>query len=288
MSGSPVYRPHPEAPARARLRPCPTGCPGLTSHRFEIVSRGDFVPGRIHLPADPEPASTGEPIGKDHPLPLLLLQPASTTAPEADRDLFSSLVHAGFAVATIDLPLHGARSSPKLSARLLEGLSRLALPGAEVDCETRILVEEFCRQATSDLIRTLDALTALPLIDRERVGFFGQGIGGSVGCHLLAHDERTRAAVLSSILPLAGAPGFDPTRQISRSTVSSILVIESETDDAETRDTMRVLFEAAPEPRERLELPAVSEATRGSDEGGRQEIERFLQKALGIQAGSVL
>ncbi len=278
MSDSAVFRPHPEGPARTRLRPCAASEQGaeFVCHRFEVVSRGDFVPGLLHLAGNPDP----DPAGPIRPAPLLLFQPATSTSSADHRDFVTAMVRAGLAVATIDLPLHGARSSPKLSARLFEGLSRLARPDAETDCETRILVEEFARQATSDLIRTLDALTALPQIDEARIGFLGQGIGGTVGSYLLAHDERPRITILASVAPLAGAPDFDPTRQIARSTGSSILVIESDADDPVTRDTMRALFEAAPGPRERAKLSTSPDPTLGFDREATREIERILLREL--------
>ena len=185
MPESAVYRPHPEAPAQATLRPeaRSDAWQGLNAQRFEIVSRGDFVPGILYLPDPPRHA----------PTPLLLLQHGTAEGMDSEAlTCAAPWVNEGLAVATIDLPLHGERSSPKLSERLVSGIGRLS-EASKLDPETGALVEEFARQATSDLIRTLDALAALPEIDGDRIGFMGFGVGAVAGSYLLAHDPRPRS-----------------------------------------------------------------------------------------------
>jgi dienelactone hydrolase len=225
MYESAAHHPHPEEPAEAVLRPEPARAgpwADLNAQRFEVVSRGDFVPGILYLPASSASA----------PAPLLLLQHGSSdgsseatsrniAAGKASASLECAVgwVGKGLAVAMIDLPLHGERASAKLSERLVWGVGQLS-EGLSLDAETRVLVEEFATQTTSDLIRTLDALCRLPEIDRDRVGFLGFGLGAMAGTYLLAHDPRARVAVFAQNEGEVGAPSalpgatLEPSKQL--------------------------------------------------------------------------
>jgi len=135
-------------------------------------------------------------------------------------------------VAAIDLPLHGSRRSPKLSERLCEGFDRLAR-GEALEPETQLLMEEFARQSTSDLIRTLDALIADPAtaIDADRIGFLGFGLGAVVGSYLLAHDPRPRIAILAGASAGIGPQELDPAHWISRASKLECLVVAAREED---------------------------------------------------------
>jgi dienelactone hydrolase len=271
MSESAVYRPHPEAPAEAHLRPHEPGgaWAGLNAQRFEIVSRGDFVPGILYRP-DPIPQS---------PLPLLLLQHGTSEGMRSQAlECAATWVEKGLAVATIDLPLHGERSSPKLSERLISGLHQIAT-GSTLDPETRALVEEFARQATSDLIRTMDALAALQAIDGDRLGFMGVGLGAIVGSYLLAHDPRPRAAVLALTRGGQGPRDLDPATYLSNTSGPAILIVAARGNERDSATTPDALFEAASEPKAFLGLPKNS---RSLPDEAIAEIWRFLSKELGL------
>jgi len=273
MSESAVHRPHPEAPAQANLRPATVGgaWQGLNAQRFEIVSRGDFVPGILYLP-DPAPQT---------PLPLLLLLLQHGTALGMDSqtlEFAASWVKQGLAVATIDLPLHGERSSPKLSERLISGWGQIANNSA-IDSETGVLVEEFARQTTSDLIRTLDGLVELAAIDGNRVGFMGSGLGAIVGSYLLAHDPRPRAAVLVQTRGGQGPRDLDPATYLAKVSGPSILIVTTDDDEKGSAETTDALFEAASEPKELLRLASNS---RSLPDDALMEVWRFLSKELGL------
>ena len=282
MSESAVYRPHPEAPAIATLRSkaATDAWAGLHAQHFELVSRGDFVPGILYRCEPPDQGSKSA-------SPLLLIQHA--TADGADAGYLAcaaAWAKKGLAVASIDLPLHGTRSSPKLSARLIEGIRRLAR-GEELDLDTGALVEEFARQTTSDLIRTLDALSALPGIDSDRIGFMGFGLGAIAGSYLLAHDSRPRAAVLALVGGGRGPADLDPRTYLERASETTptspggreILVVAAEDDERVSKSEVDALFKAAPEPKELLRFPGSSrELTKGTLE----KIEAFLRQALGF------
>jgi len=283
MSNSAVYRPHPEAPAQATLRSeAPSGAwEGLTAQRFELVSRGDFVPGVLYLPES----------AQSTPAPLLLLQHGTSEGMNSEAlTLAAAWVEKGLAVATIDLPLHGERSSPKLSERLISGVGQLAT-GSKLDPETGALVEEFARQTTSDLIRTLDALTALPEIDGEHLGFMGFGVGAVAGSYLLAHDSRPRVAVLVHAHAGRGPGDLDPATYLAKASGVSILVVANSANSANAAKgegkkgsavslaSSDALFDSAPEPKEILRSSGKAPSLSDKDVA---EIWRFLSKELGL------
>jgi len=279
MSESAVYRPHPEEPALATLRDevATDLWAGLTAQHFELVSRGDFVSGVLYRgrPVDRDPESDS---------PLLLIQHATEGGAYSDYlACAAAWSKEGLAIASIDLPLHGARSSPKLSGRLVDGIRRLS-QDEELDQDCWALVEEFARQTTSDLVRTLDALSALPGIDPNRLGFMGFGLGAIAGCYLLAHDPRLRALVLAGVG--AGGPAdFDARTYLdrARSTVPNspagreILVVAAKDDEHLSGKQVDALFEAAPEPREILRTKGCA---RALPKEILTKIEAFLRRTL--------
>jgi pimeloyl-ACP methyl ester carboxylesterase len=270
MSPSAVYRPHAEGPAVATLSPetMAGAWEGLLTYRFEIISRGDFVPGCLHLPRDAAGSS---------PLPLLLVQHGlGQSRSAAALDFTASWVRGGLAVAAIDLPLHGERSSPKLSERLEEGVGRVRR-GEPLDAQSRALVEEFARQSTSDLVRSLDALLARDEIASDRVGFLGFDLGAVIGCYLLAHDPRTRAAALIGAGAGGSLPSLDPARWLARARGVSVLVATGPHADAGSGDAAKDLFEAAPEPRR---MATLSRDARTLDAKDADEIRAFFDASL--------
>ena len=257
-----VYRPHQEAPARATFS---ARTPGQTSDRhvrdFEFVSRGDFVAGRLVLPETAAP----------HPAPLVLLTLARGQAASLERVEFApEWLLRGFALAMIDLPLHGRRSSPKLSQRLLDGIERLT-NGEILDLDTRALVEEFARQSTSDLIRASEALAALPEIDSNRVGLMGVGLGAITSAYAFAHDSRICSAVLALGAMQISEPGLDPSLQFSarRADPASAALIQmlglKDLDQSSIATSLaHKLYEAVPMFKERITFPVSPVSGRGS------------------------
>jgi dienelactone hydrolase len=283
MESSAVHRPHAEAPASAGLVPCPVPAAwsGLHAQRFEIVSRGDFVPGVLYASED----LRSELRSRDSATtsaPLLLI---AHDARGSSRSDVLAWARAGLRVAAIDLPLHGSRRSAKLSERLCEGFDRVARAEA-LEPETQLLMEEFARQSTSDLIRTLDALVAAQgaKIDADRIGFLGFGLGAIVGSYLLAHDPRPRIAVLAGASAGVGPPELDPVHWISRASKVECLVVaaaqENEHGD-EPRPSAgaRALADAVPGPH-RLTLQDGDPRAPSAETVAR--IRDFLSSALGF------
>jgi dienelactone hydrolase len=277
---SAVYRPHPEEPAVAMLRDenASKAWAGLRAQRFEFVSRGDFVPGLLYQSG--AAIQSNRAAGKA--APLLLIQ--HTTA-DADGFAYAAAwARKGLAVASIDLPLHGTRSSPKLTDRLISGLRQLAT-GETLDLDTGALVEEFARQTTSDLIRALDALSALPEIDADRIGFMGFGLGAIAGSYLLAHDPRPCAAALALFRGGRGPAELDPLSYLKQASLAaphsgaprSFLIIAAEEQARMGKADIDALFQATPEPKELLRLP---DNARDLSAEAIDTIEAFLARAL--------
>lgn len=219
MSATSLHRPHDEAPPALRCfdpEPSSAGA-SIAARPFTFVSRGDFASGRM-LVGDAAP-----------PSPLLLVLPATGEAADDPRlGFLEAWADDGFAIARLELPLHGRRSSPKLSERLVGGFRRLER-GETLDADTRALVEEFARQSVSDVVRAVAALAEHDGIDGERFALFGgEGLGAAVAAWATPHLAPTpRAIVLAGGLGAFADPGLDPSACLAASAEGSRwLVVE--------------------------------------------------------------
>jgi hypothetical protein len=163
--------------------------------RSEFVSRGDRVPVRVWLPAP----SAG-------PAPLCVFLAGSDGEPATDPDATPlALARSGIAAASWDLPLCGARRSPKLSELLWTG-ARSSTPRPE----QRMLVEEVLRQGAAELSAALDHLATWPEIDAARSAAVGSDLAAAVIATCCAREERLRAIAIGALelpaFPLAAVP----------------------------------------------------------------------------------
>jgi len=207
--------------------------PALRVREFEFSSRGDRVPGRLLLPA------TGS-----GPHPLVMLQDAAGAAAATSSALATDGPWAagGVAVASIDLPLHGARSDQKL-------LARLPAPGEPApDPRRAALAFEFARQAVIDLERTLDALAAVEWIDAERIVYVGRGAAAAAGAAFCALDGRPCAAVLAFAEGGPGRPELDPAHHVPRIAPRPLLLVASESDADGSADALAAAATGAGSP----------------------------------------
>lgn len=201
MSDAPtsLYRPHAEMPARLSLRAATDG--ESRSECFEVVSRGDLVPGSLHRPTGAGP----------HPLVLVL-----GGSPSWDRG-----GEQGLAVARIDLPLLGARQSPKLTDRLVGGHTCLTR-NEPLDPDTFALLEEFARQSVSDVVRSLEALATDAAIDGSRIALVGAGIGASVCAWALPFVPVLSACVLAGPVGAFSDARLDPAVRIGTADLKNV------------------------------------------------------------------
>ncbi|MBY0399608.1 hypothetical protein K2X89_04890 [Myxococcota bacterium] len=197
-----------EAPARARFWPVPSAGPwsALQIERLELVSRGDLVSGLRISDRDARSAPEQSEAGL-----LVLVHDAGGDARSMAWSPVARWLHGSARTVAIalDLPLHGPRTSAKLSERLVASLA-IRARGAELDRNGAVLVEEFLTQSVHDLRRTLDAMLGSGEIDRKRVALIGIGIGALVADALLVEEDRVRAAVMVRTLEAPAPRGALP------------------------------------------------------------------------------
>jgi dienelactone hydrolase len=90
----------------------------------------------------------------------------------------------------------------------LLGVTAASVRSAQAD--TMALWREFSRQSVADLGRALDALEAVPELDRKRVAYAGFSLGAILGALYCPTDPRLRAAALALGGAGIGSPDFDP------------------------------------------------------------------------------
>jgi dienelactone hydrolase len=197
-------------------RDCPQGFSGAAAHRIEFSSRGDRVVGRLLLPET-----------RSGPCPLIVALGAAGEGCDSESfDFLASLVRDGFAIATLDLSLHGERKSAKFSERLLAAIADCANAG-KLDANGEALLIEFTRQSVADASRTLDALTALPAIDAERVGLIGIGHGAALAAIAASGDVRAKCVVLANCGTVA-VPAIDPREFVPAIRPREVLELDAE------------------------------------------------------------
>lgn len=213
---------------------------GLREFRLEYTSRGDRVPARLLLPA--QPPSPGE-------RRILILSPrgAGSAACRARLDqACSAWVRDGAALLHVDLPLHGERSSAKLSERVAAGLQ----PGDGATALARSLWLDFVRQAVADLRRGLDAAATHPEVDGRRSAFAGFGLGAWVGALLCALEPRISTAALAGGGAGLGPPEVDPAAFAGAIAPRPVLFANALRDEPQPRESAEALHDAAGDPKE--------------------------------------
>lgn len=216
------------------------GAPEVATRRFEYTSRGDRVPGILLLPAGPGP------------FPLVLLQHGAGGSKDADYldPVRVPWAQRGVAVASIDFPLHGERSSAKLSEQLLAVFAARSLAAPDA----LALFEEFARQAVTDLARALDALCARPEIDANRIGYAAFSLGAILGSLFVPYDARVRAAALAvgGAGVGIGPKALDPVAHIGRFAPRPLLFVNATRDERISRAAAEAFHGAAGDPKEVL------------------------------------
>lgn len=225
---------HDEAPARADLRGLESAGTwhGVPAQRLELISRGDLVNGVLARAAAAN-TTVGTKVrtqaGTARPALLLLAHDLGGSSSSRELGPVASWIGEGLAVVAIDLPLHGHRASPKLSERLIASMATRERGGA-LDRNSAVLVDEFWRQATIDLARTLDAVLALGNFDPKRVGLLGLGLGAGLCSALLTHDDRLCAAVLARPAPTRSTTADRDASPIRART--DVLTLDAEPDSS--------------------------------------------------------
>jgi fermentation-respiration switch protein FrsA (DUF1100 family) len=223
-------------------RSTPAAFGSALCRRFEFGSCGDRVPGRLLLPDGPGP----------HPL-LLFQHGAGGSKESAYLEAAVPWIRGGLAVATIDLPLHGERSSAKLTERLLGDVrSGITHPEAEaLPAASRTLWIEFARQSIADLKHCLDVLAEVPELDTERTAYAAFSLGSLLGALFCALDTRPRAAALALCGAGFGPAEVDPAGYLSAISPRPILFLHATHDDLISKLAADAAHAAAGEPKSR-------------------------------------
>jgi predicted alpha/beta-hydrolase family hydrolase len=238
----------------------------LRAFLFEFSSRGDRVPGRLLLP----PEGGG-------PFPLVLLQHGAGGAKDAPYldATAGPWGRGGVAVASIDFPLHGQRTSAKLTELLLRNLH----PPSQASEDVESLVREFVHQAVVDLRRALDALEPLSEIDGERVAYAGFSLGTLVGATFCGIDPRPQAAAFAIGGGGMGPPEIDPARTVGSFAPRPALFVNATRDEVVSREAALALFEGGGEPKELLWFEGTHSELPGE---ALKAMWLFLKRHLGV------
>ena len=169
---------------------------GLLRQPFEFNSRGARVVGHLHF-RRPAP---------DH---LILLAHGAGESCESIRieELAKGLAGQGAAVAAIDLPLHGRRSNPKLTPKLLESLT-FHSRRSSLDED---LWRNYADQASADFAGCLEVLPEALGKAPARSTLIGLGLGAFCGAIHLGSSQGLSRAVFVGLgkgpFPKALQPG---------------------------------------------------------------------------------
>ncbi len=202
-----------------------------------------------------------------HPLVLAQHDLASHVGDPAFRAPFAAWRAQGLAIAAIDLPLHGERTSAKLTRRALAA----ARSGERASPEDRALWCELVVQGVRDLARALDALATRPELDIARTAYVGLGLGARLGALYVSLDPRVRAAVLAGGAD-EGPEEIRPGRFVGRITPRPLLFVSPAGSSG--RAGAEALHSAAREPK-RVAWVREADALLAQPEVG-----RFLADAL--------
>jgi dienelactone hydrolase len=242
---------------------------GVTERAFDLTVAGERVPGILWTP---EAAA--------EPRPLLLIGHGGTQHKRVDTVLArarSFVRHHGYAVAAIDAPAHGERTTPEASAAARAALEqRMATRTHERSPELERANAERSAQAVPEWRATLDDLSELDLVDPDRVGYWGVSMGTSIGVPFLAAEPRVRCAVLG----LNGLrPGMDDFERAARAITIPLLFVFQWHDQLVGHEAGIALFDAFGSREKTMHINPGGHT--GIPEFERESYERFFLRHLG-------
>jgi pimeloyl-ACP methyl ester carboxylesterase len=169
---------------------------GVLERDFTVAVAGESVPGVLWTPDGPA-----------HALVLMGHGGAQhkrvETLVERARRYAGTL---GIAVAAIDAPDHGERTTPERAAAFMAAIGQRIAAGERVAGEVAAQLAARARQAVPEWKATLDELVELG-VTAGPVGYWGLSMGTVIGVPLVATEPRISAAVfgLAGLLDDGGA-----------------------------------------------------------------------------------
>lgn len=207
---------------------------GVAERLFELEVAGDRVPGVLWAPD-----------GATGPRPLLLMGHGGSQHKKAERLLArarSFVADLGFAVAAIDAPDHGERTTPEQAERYAASIRDRIANGGTISPEILAMMAERARKAVPEWRATLDALQELDIVGAGGpVGYWGVSMGTQIGVPFVAEEPRINAAVLGLFGLRAGSEVF--TAAAARITIPLEFVLQRN-DELVPLDAGIALFDA--------------------------------------------
>jgi len=243
---------------------------GVTERAFDLQVAGERVPGILWTPE-----------GATGPRPLILMGHGGTQNKRVDtlRARARAFVrHQRWAVAAIDAPGHGDRTTPEESAAARAALeARIASATRQVDGDFAQRMIRQANQAVPEWKATLDALQALPEVGEGPAGWWGVSMGTSIGVPVIAAEPRITCAVLG----LNGLrAGMDEFEKMARSITIPLLFVFQWHDELVSREAGLALFDAFGSKEKTMHINPGGHV--GIPEHERDEFERFFQRDLGM------
>ena len=198
---------------------------------LEIPLIGEMVPAVLLLPS-----------AKGCPPAALLLHGYGSRKEQMADSVGRTLLAAGIASLSIDLPLHGERER-----------------SVEIDAVRNplVLVSQW-RAALAECGAALEWMAEHDEVDGHRLALVGYSMGSFIGVMVAARSEHVRALVLAAGGDLPEGTPFtrlvrtiaDPIRAVRRLDGRPLLMVHGTRDRTVLPDQARRLFEAAEEPKE--------------------------------------
>lgn len=242
---------------------------GVRERGFELEVAGERVPGILWTPDD----AAG-------PRPLILMGHGGTQHKRVDTLLARARAyvrHQRWAVAAIDAPAHGERTTKEAAEAARASLqARMASrEQTKDDGRTRQMAEQAAR-AVPEWKATLDALRALPEVGEGPVGYWGVSMGTSIGVPFLANEPRVQCAVLG----LNGLrPGADEFGRQAASITIPLLFVFQRNDELVKVEAGLALFDAFASKEKRMHINPGGHVQIPPHE--REDFERFFVRHLG-------
>lgn len=194
----------------------------LREVQFSFELAGEFVPGLLYLPPDPE-----------EPLPFVLIQHPGMGSKEDYfvADVARMWALRGWICGGLDAPLHGERRDHD-PMRLFRDRSRFP---------------EITAAFAAEVSTAIDLLAAEFPIDRSRLGFTGFSLGSMLGLPAVASDGRFKAAAFclvgegGMVGPATGAGSHVP-----RLANVATRIVAKRDDELIPREATEALYDALP------------------------------------------
>jgi dienelactone hydrolase len=243
---------------------------GVSERLFELDVHGERIPGALWTPVD----AAG-------PRPLVLMGHGGSQHKKVETLLARArryVRHFGYAVAAIDAPGHGDRTTAEEAAKRVEAIQRRIAERRVADPEVVREMSARAVKAVPEWQATLDALQKVDVIGTDGpVGYWGVSMGTSIGVPFVSSEPRITAAVLG----LNGLThGNEAMAEAARKITIPVEFVLQSDDELVSRDAGFSLFDALGSTEKTLHLNPGGHV--GIPIFERDSWERFFIRHLGV------